>query len=83
MSDSKSSMNNNAAAAPAPGPSASAARRSQVVGLTAEEEQEFREVFNLVDSDKGGTISKQELAQLMHTLSISASPVSLFSLLNS
>lgn len=43
------------------------------VRLTKEEEKEFREVFNLVDRDKGGTISKEELAQLMKTLSINAS----------
>ena len=36
--------------------------------LTAEELAEFREIFNLVDLDKGGTISKDELKQLMHTL---------------
>ncbi len=34
---------------------------------------EFREVFNLVDRDRSGSISRQELAQLMLTLSINAS----------
>ena len=29
--------------------------------LTEEELAEFREIFNLVDLDKGGTISKEEL----------------------
>ena len=38
--------------------------------LTAEELAEFREIFNLVDLDKGGTISKDELKQLMHTLGL-------------
>lgn len=31
------------------------------------------EIFNLVDRDKGGSISKSELAQLMDTLQINAS----------
>ena len=30
----------------------------------------FREIFNLVDLDKGGTISKDELKQLMNTLGL-------------
>jgi calmodulin len=38
--------------------------------LSAEELAEFREIFNLVDLDKGGTISKDELKQLMHTLGL-------------
>jgi len=46
---------------------------SSPVHLTKEEEKEFREIFNLVDRDKGGSISKQELAQLMDTLAINAS----------
>lgn len=32
------------------------------------------QIFNLVDRDKGGSISKGELAQLMDTLQINASP---------
>jgi len=43
------------------------------VHLTKEEEKEFREIFNLVDRDRGGSISKAELAQLMDTLQINAS----------
>ena len=31
------------------------------------------QIFNLVDRDKGGSISKSELAQLMDTLAINAS----------
>ena len=38
--------------------------------LTEEELSEFREIFNLVDLDKGGTISKDELKQLMTTLGL-------------
>ena len=38
--------------------------------LTDEELAEFREIFNLVDLDKGGTISKDELKQLMTTLGL-------------
>ena len=39
--------------------------------LTEEERQEFREIFNLVDKDKGGSISNQELEELMETLGLS------------
>ena len=45
------------------------------VHLSKEEEIEFREIFNLVDRDKGGSISKKELKQLMDTLAINASQV--------
>lgn len=38
--------------------------------LTDEELLEFREIFNLVDLDKGGTISTDELRQLMNTLGL-------------
>ena len=38
--------------------------------LTEEELAEFREIFNLVDLDKGGTISKDELKTLMTTLGL-------------
>merc|ERR1712166_1476830 len=38
--------------------------------LSEEEIAEFREIFNLVDLDKGGTISKDELKQLMNTLGL-------------
>ncbi|KAJ1631021.1 calcium binding protein [Pavlovales sp. CCMP2436] len=40
------------------------------VQLSSEELAEFREIFNLVDTDKGGTISKAELKQLMNTLGL-------------
>jgi calmodulin len=36
--------------------------------LTEEELAEFREIFDLVDEDKGGSISKHELKKLMETL---------------
>lgn len=42
--------------------------------LTPEEIAEFREIFNLVDKDGGGSITKVELADLMDTLGIDASP---------
>ena len=38
--------------------------------LTEEELREFREIFNLVDLDKGGSIDKSELLQLMTTLGL-------------
>lgn len=41
--------------------------------LSAEEINEFREIFNLVDLDRGGTISKDELQQLMVTLGLKPS----------
>ena len=33
--------------------------------LTPEELAEFREIFNLVDRDGGGTITQEELGELM------------------
>ena len=42
-------------------------RRSQTAHLAP---IRFREIFNLVDLDKGGTISKDELKQLMNTLGL-------------
>ena len=41
--------------------------------LSHEELAEFREIFNLVDRDGGGSISKEELGELMDTLGINAS----------
>mmetsp|Transcript_8608 Transcript_8608/g.19800 ORF Transcript_8608/g.19800 Transcript_8608/m.19800 type:complete len:158 (+) Transcript_8608:47-520(+) len=38
--------------------------------LTEEELQEFRELFDLVDLDKGGSISPEELGSLMETLGL-------------
>jgi calmodulin len=43
-------------------------------GLSVEEIAEFREIFNLVDRDGGGNITKVELAELMDTLGIDADP---------
>ena len=48
--------------------------RSMGDKLTPEELAEFREIFNLVDKDGGGTISKEELGELMETLGIDATP---------
>lgn len=42
--------------------------------LSESEIAEFREIFNLVDKDGGGSISKLELAELMDTLGIDAEP---------
>lgn len=36
--------------------------------LSAEEISEFREIFNLVDKDGGGEITKAELGELLDTL---------------
>eukprot|EP00736_Rhodelphis_marinus_P012896 Rmarinus@m.15970 len=38
--------------------------------LSPEELQEFREIFNLVDADGGGTIEAEELQQLMEMLGL-------------
>jgi len=36
--------------------------------LSAEEISEFREIFNLVDKDGGGEITKADLGELLDTL---------------
>ena len=41
--------------------------------LSEQDLQEFREVFNLVDTDRGGSISSDELGRLMETLGIKTS----------
>lgn len=38
--------------------------------LTEAERRDFQEIFNLVDKDNGGTISKLELAEMLDTLAI-------------
>lgn len=38
--------------------------------LSEEDLQEFQEIFNLVDTDRGGSIGTEELARLMDTLGI-------------
>jgi len=58
---------------PKDSPSSETKQKWHVVALTKEEEREFKEIFNLVDKDHGGSISKVELGQLMETLAISAS----------
>lgn len=50
--------------------------------LTPEEIAEFREIFNLVDKDGGGTITKVELADLMDTLGIDATPEEIDMMIN-
>merc|ERR1719456_312479 len=42
--------------------------------LSEEDLQEFREIFNLVDTDRGGSIGTEELARLMDTLGIRTTP---------
>ncbi|KDO15730.1 hypothetical protein SPRG_18727 [Saprolegnia parasitica CBS 223.65] len=42
--------------------------------LSETEITEFREIFNLVDRDRGGSITKVELGELMDTLGINTSP---------
>ena len=44
-----------------------------VTKMSKEELAEFREIFDLVDKDKGGSISRDELGELMDTLGIWAS----------
>ncbi|CAE7623117.1 Calml3 [Symbiodinium microadriaticum] len=50
--------------------------------LSPEEIAEFREIFNLVDRDGGGSITKEELGELMDTLGIDASPEELETMIN-
>lgn len=50
-------------------------RREALAALSEDEITEFREIFNLVDRDGGGSISKKELADLLDTLGINASMV--------
>lgn len=40
--------------------------------MTKKENAEFREIFNLVDRNGSGLISKDELTELMHSLGIEA-----------
>lgn len=47
------------------------------LNLTETELSEFRDIFNLIDRDGGGTISKEELRDLLETLNIKARPVSI------
>lgn len=46
--------------------------------MDAQTMQEFREIFQLVDLDHGGTIDKDELAVLMQTCQIQVTQVRLF-----
>ena len=36
--------------------------------MTDEEKNDYREIFNIFDSDGGGSISSDEVAQVMRTL---------------
>ena len=47
---------------------------TRMTTLSEDELAEFREIFNLVDRDGGGTITKEELGELMDTLGIDATP---------
>ncbi|KAJ3222516.1 Calmodulin-3 [Clydaea vesicula] len=51
-------------------------------GLSLAELKELHEIFRLVDTDNGGTISKEELGTLMTTLGIRASKVELETMIN-
>jgi calmodulin len=50
--------------------------------LSPEEISEFREIFNLVDRDGGGTITKEELQELMDTLQIRSKPEEIEQMIN-
>lgn len=50
--------------------------------LTEDEINEFREIFNLVDKDGGGSISKAELSELLDTLGIEATPEEVDAMVN-
>lgn len=51
-------------------------------GVSEAELMEMVEIFSLVDVDHGGTISKDELAQLMKTLGLKASKMELENMVN-
>ena len=44
------------------------------MSVSEQELSEYREIFNLVDADKGGSISSDELSHLMTTLGIQTTP---------
>ncbi|KAF4682284.1 Calcium binding protein [Perkinsus olseni] len=44
------------------------------MNLPAQDLEEFREVFSLVDIDRGGSISTEELGTLMETLGVKVTP---------
>lgn len=50
--------------------------------LSAEEIAEFREIFHLVDKDGGGSITKDELVDLMETLRIPTKPEEVEQMIN-
>merc|ERR1712137_1404018 len=54
--------------------SAMAGSSAKHPNLSDEDLQEFREIFNLVDTDRGGSIGTEELARLMETLGIRTTP---------
>mmetsp|Transcript_49914 Transcript_49914/g.78987 ORF Transcript_49914/g.78987 Transcript_49914/m.78987 type:complete len:174 (-) Transcript_49914:161-682(-) len=54
--------------------SSSEATQKKHPNLSEEDLQEFREIFNLVDTDRGGSIGTEELARLMDTLGIRTTP---------
>ncbi|CBN74580.1 conserved unknown protein [Ectocarpus siliculosus] len=49
-------------------------RQTASEDLSPTELAEFREIFDLVDRDGGGTVTKEELGELMDTLGIEATP---------
>ena len=53
-----------------------------VTKMSKEELAEFREIFDLVDKDKGGSISRDELGELMDTLGIRASKAEIDLMIN-
>merc|ERR1719453_2043921 len=69
MSEAKSSSDAAKASAQAGGGSG-----GKHPNLSEEDLQEFREIFNLVDTDRGGSIGTEELARLMETLGIRTTP---------
>ncbi|CAM9789759.1 unnamed protein product [Ascophyllum nodosum] len=50
------------------------AKSSTKEEISSQELAEFREIFDLVDRDGGGTVTKEELGQLMGTIGIEATP---------
>ncbi|KAF4671481.1 Calcium binding protein [Perkinsus chesapeaki] len=56
------------------GPDPELVELAEQMNLPVQDLEEFREVFSLVDTDRGGSISIEELGTLMDTLGVKVTP---------